>query len=142
MEAEVTYIAKDGRRFKDALLCQEYEKSLGVIPNSVADVILQLEKHDVKEFVFGIVIVRDRSTGVCSIYTRHTSCCDDVLEDYVNVTDIMEEKRYMTATVGELIETLRKEDKDDYAQYLIVYAKDRQFHSPGIMASHNPMIWK
>ncbi|MBQ8154814.1 MAG: hypothetical protein IJ082_00590 [Prevotella sp.] len=142
MEAEVMYIAKDGRRFTDALQCEEYEKTIGVIPNSVADVILQLEKHDKQEFIFGIVIVRDRNTGVCSIYTRHTSCCDCVLEDYVNVADILEEKRYITATVGELIETLRHEDKDNFAQYMIVYSKNMQFKSPGIMASHNPMIWK
>ena len=60
----------------------------------------------------------------------------------MNVADILEEKRYITATVGELIETLRHEDKDNFAQYMIVYSKNMQFKSPGIMASHNPMIWK
>ena len=142
MEAEVTYIAKDGRRFTDALECQDYESHLGVIPNSVADTILRLQKLDAKDFIFGIVVVRDTASGVCNVYTRQTVCCDSMLEDYVNVADILEEKRYMVATVGNLIETLRKEDKDSPAQYMIVYSTDMKLSSPGVMASYNPLIWK
>lgn len=141
MEVEITYKAKDGRRFQDPYQCEEYEKAIGVLPNSVADVILQLEKRNPKNYIFGAVFVR-HNDGMSSIYTRATACCDSVLEDYVNVNDILEEKRYMTATVEELIETLKEEVQDAPAQYFIVYDDNLEFSHPGIMASHNPLVWK
>ena len=141
MEVDITYIAKDGLHFKDPLECEAHEKSIGVLPNSVADVIIQLEKHDPKEYIFGILLIRHQD-GTGSIYTRYTVCCDSVLEDYVNIGDIAEEKRFMVSTFGELIAELRKENRDDPAQYTIVYDKDLSFSSPGIMASHNPLVWK
>lgn len=142
MEAEVTYVAKDGRRFSDALQCEEYERTIGVIPNTVADVILELDKRDENEYIFGIVLVRHRNDGSASIYTRFTGCVDDKLESFVNLSDIITEQRYITATFGELKNALRKEDKDDWAQYMIVFSSNLEFERPGIMASHNPLAWK
>ena len=142
MEAEVCYIAKDGSRFTDALLCEEYEKTIGIIPNTVADLILTLSKHDEKEYIFGIALVRHRKDGSASIYTRFTGCCDDALESFVNIKDLTEEQRYITATVGDMIDALRKLDGDDPVQYMIVFSSDIEFHGPGVMANHNPLVWK
>lgn len=141
MEAEVTYIAKDGRRFADAIQCEEYERTIGIIPNTVADLLLTLGKHDEKEYVYGILLIRHKD-GSGSIYTRFTGCCDDVLESFVNIRDLTEEQRYITDTVGELKEALRKLDGDDPVQYMIVYSLNIEFDSPGIMANHNPLVWK
>ena len=141
MEIDITYIAKDGCRFKDPLKCEDYEKTIGVLPNSVADVINMFEKYP-KHFIFGIVMVKHKD-GTCSIYTRFTGCCDRVLEDYVTVSSIAKEQRYIYATFEELIATLRdNEDKDSPAQYMIVYDNDMEFKHPGVMASHNPLVWK
>lgn len=142
MEAEITYIAKDGKRFADALQCEEYEKTIGIIPNTVADLILTLGKRDEKEYVFGIAMVRHRKDGSASIYTRFTVCCDDVLESFVNIKDLTKEQRYITATVGDLVNALRKLDGDDPVQYMIVLSSDIEFHIPGIIANHNPLVWK
>lgn len=136
------YIAKDGRRFTDALLCEEYEKTIGIIPNTVADLILTLSKHDEKKYVFGIALVRHRKDGSASIYTGFTGCCDDALEAFVNIKDLTEEQRYITATVGDMIDALRKLDGDDPVQYMIVFSSDIEFHGPGVMANHNPLVWK
>lgn len=141
MEAEVTYIAKDGRRFTDAIQCEEYEKTIGIIPHTVADLLLTLGKHDEKEYVYGILLIRHKD-GSASIYTRFTGCCDDVLESFVNIRDLTEEQRYITDTVGELKEALRKLDGDDPVQYMIVYSQNIEFDSPGIMANYNPLAWK
>ena len=141
MDVEITYTAKDGRRFDDPLKCEDYEKHLGVIPDSVADIILELEKQDPKAYIFGIVMVR-RKDGTATIYTRFTGCCDSVLEDYVNIINISEEQRYICATFKELIAALRNEVQDAAAQYMIVFSKDVEFGHPGIMANHNPLVWK
>lgn len=142
MDIDVTYVAKDGCRFKDPLKCEDYEKTLGVLPNSVADVIIQLEKQNPKDYLFGIVMVKHKD-GALTLYTRFTGCCDRVLEDYVTVSSITKEQRYICATFEELIATLREqEDKDSPAQYMIVFDNDMEFKHPGIMASHNPLVWK
>lgn len=142
MDIDVTYVAKDGCRFKDPLKCEDYEKTLGVLPNSVADVIIRLEKQNPKDYLFGIVMVKHKD-GAVTLYIRFTGCCDRVLEDYVTVSSITKEQRYICATFEELIATLREqEDKDSPAQYMIVYDNDMEFKHPCIMASHNPLVWK
>ena len=142
MEAEVTYIAKDGKTFKDALQCQEYEKTIGVVPYTVADVILELDKLDDSTYIFGIVFIRHRKDDSSSIYAYCTVCIDEKLESFVNVNNLTAEQRYITGTVGELKDALRMIDKDDWAQYMIAYSPDIELKHPVIMASHNPKVWK
>lgn len=141
MDVDITYVAKDGCRFDDPLKCEEHEKRLGVLPNSVADIILRFEKYP-KSYIFGIVLVR-RNDGTCCIYSRFTGCCDCVLEDYVTVSNLTKEQRYMYDTFEELIETLRnEEDKDSPAQFMIAYSDDMEFKRAGVMANYNPLVWK
>lgn len=140
MEAEITYIAKDGRRFDDALKCEEHEKSLGIIPNSVGMLIQDLEKLDAEMYIFGIVLTR--SDKELTLYTRWTISTDHILEDYVNVENLDDEKRHDVARVGELVKTLKELDKDIPCQYFIIYSKDVDLRCPGCMANHNPKAWK
>ena len=47
MEVEkIIYKAKDGRLFYDPLECEDYEKTIGILPGSVGDLINELEKND------------------------------------------------------------------------------------------------
>lgn len=142
MEAEVYYVAKDGRRFTDPLKCEDYEKTVGVLKNSVADVMLELDKHDENDYIFGIVMIRHRKDGSSTVHIRFTGCVDSMLESFVNVGDLREDQRYMTSTFGELKQVLRQYDKDDWVQYMIVYSSSLEFEHPGIMASYNPMVWR
>jgi hypothetical protein len=142
MEAEVTYIAKDGCRFTDPIQCEEYEKTIGVLKNSVADVILELDKHNENDYISGVVLVRHRKDGSGHVYTRFTGCVDSMLESFVNISNLTGEQRYMTSTFGELKDELREHDKDDWVQYMIVYSSSMDFEHPGIMANYNPMVWK
>ncbi len=143
MEVEITYIAKDGRRFADPIQCEEYEKTVGVLKDSVAGLILELDKHNENDYITGVVFIRHRKDGTSTVYTRATACVDDLLESFVNIKDLTVEQRYLTATFGELKHALQQEeDKDDWVQYAIVYSSNIEFNRPGIMVCHNPMVWK
>lgn len=143
MEVEkIIYKAKDGRLFNDPLECEDYEKSLGVLPNSIGDLINQLEKEHVKgDYMTGIIIVKE-SNGQTSIYAESTVNIDDKLEDYVNVENLKEEQRYLTAKVDDVVKFLKKLDKDRPCQYMIVYSKNIDFQRLGVMANHNKEVWK
>ena len=143
MEVEkIIYKAKDGRLFYDPLECEDYEKSLGVLPNSIGDLINQLEKEHVKGgYMTGIVMIKE-TNGQTSIYAESTVNIDDKLEDYVNVENLKEEQRYLTAEVDNVVKFLKKKDKDLPCQYMIVYSKYIDLHEPGVMANHNKEVWK
>lgn len=138
----IYYKAKDGRLFTDPLKCEDYEKTLGILPGSVADLISQMEKLIKPEsYIFGIVFVR-MPDGQKRFYVRCTCCVDDQLESFVNVKDLTWEQRYLYETAGDFMETLRRIDKDAPCQYMIVYSGNIDFNSPGIIANHNKTIWE
>lgn len=141
MEAEITYIAKDGRRFDDALKCEDYERSLGIIPGTVGNLLQLLEKRELNTYVSAIILVKS-SDGNKNLYLRHTVCCDDCLDDYVNVNDLSEDKRYISNTVGGLVKELRNAEKDAPVQYTIVFSNDKSFSNPGVMCNYNHALWK
>ena len=141
-EEKIIYKAKDGRLFYDPLECEDYEKSLGVLPNSIGDLINQLEKEHVKGgYMTGIVMIKE-TNGQTSIYAESTVNIDDKLEDYVNVENLKEEQRYLTAKVDDVVRFLKTLDKDLPCQYMIVYSKYIDLHNPGAMANHNSEVWK
>lgn len=140
MEIFAKYIAKDGKSFDDPMECQEYEKTIGILSGSVGELIHLLDKNTKRNYyIFGVVKIRDGNKGY--IYTRYTACIDYLLEDYVNVEDLPEEKRYEKATVGELADTLRKLDKDLPCQFFIIFSETVDLKCPGCIANHNPYVW-
>ena len=137
---KIIYKAKDGRIFFDPLECEDYEKTIGVLPGSVGDFIVEMEKQTKPDnFIFGIVKVQDGEMS--SIYTRCTVCVDNMLEDYVNVDNLSDEKRYSVSTAGELIDTMKQLDKDLPCQYFILFSEDINFKCSGIMANYNKKAW-
>lgn len=143
MEVEkIIYKAKDGRLFYDPLECEDYEKSLDVMPNSIGDLINQLEKEHVKGgYMTGIVMVKN-TNGQTSIYMNYTANIDDKLEDYVNVENLKEEQRYVITKVDDVVKFLKTLDKDLPCQYMITYSKHIDFHPVRVMANHNKEVWK
>ena len=142
MEIEkIIYKAKDGRLFDDPLKCEDYEKTVGILPGSVGDLINELEKDDKQNcYMFGVVLVREKN-GTGSIYTRYTANIDYRLEDYVNVSNLTEEQLYESTTIGDFLETLKKLDKDLMCQYMIVYSHNIDLSTPGLMVNFNKEAW-
>ena len=139
MEAIINYKAKDGRTFTDPLECEEYEKTLGVIPGSVGDLIQELEKRNPNDYIFGIVLIK--GNDITNVILRATICLDGKLEDYVNLENLTEEQRYLSETIGILLRTLRKMDKDAPCQWWIVHSKDISLKGAGMVANYNKRCW-
>lgn len=136
------YIAKDGRRFRDPLECEDYEKTLDIINGSVGDLIRTLEEYDPYTYIFGTVLIKGAEGKGSTIYTRCTVNVDYLLEDYVNVENLSDVKRNCIATMGELADSLKKnEDKDAPCQYFIVFCNNLQFKKPGCLANFNRQAW-
>ena len=136
----IIYKAKDGRIFFDPIECEEYEKTIGVLPGSVGDFLNELDKNtNDADYIFGIVKMMDGDKGI--IYMRCTVCVDRLLEDYVNVENLTEEKRYFVSTAGELKNTLKQVNKDLPCQYFIVFSSDMNFKVSGAMSNHNNAAW-
>ena len=138
----IFYKAKDGRLFDDPLKCEDYERTLGIVPGSVGELISNLEKQTKPEdYVDGLVLVR-KQDGSGSMYKRSTVCIDEKLEDYVNVENLSKEQRYESATVGGLLSQLKEVDKDLPCQYFLIWSKDIDMSNFGMMANYNKEAWK
>ena len=137
--AEIYYKAKDGKLFTDPLKCEDYEKTLGILPGSVGQLIQELEKLGSDTYIFCIVYVKEKTCK--TIYCRYTACCDSVLEDYVNVENLSEGKRYLYETVEEFVNMLKKTDKDYPCQWMISFSENIDFKNPGIMSNFNREVW-
>ena len=135
----IIYKAKDGKIFLDPLECEEYEKNIGVLQGSVGKLVIDLESHDPKEYIYGIVLVKDGEK--MTLHTRCTICVDFMLEDYVNVDNLPEEKRHVTSTVGELLLMLKMLDKDLPCQYFLLFSDNIKLNHPGAMANYNQDAW-
>lgn len=140
MEVEtIIYKAKDGRRFYDPLECEQYEKTLGVINNSVGNLVQLLEEKDPNKYIFGLVLIKN-SDGY-SVNMRATFCVDEKLEDYVNPNELTKEQRYFIYTIGDLLNSLRKQDQDAPCQWWIVYSDDIAMKMRAMMANFNSECW-
>lgn len=140
MEIYQKYVAKDGRMFDDALKCQEYEKTLGVVNGSVGDLIVTLENNTKREtYIFGIVKVKEGDKRY--IFIRATICVDDMLKDFVNVEELTREQRYRVSTAGELTDTLKELDPDSPCQFFIIFSDDIDLNKAGAMSSYNKKAW-
>lgn len=137
----ILYRAKDGRIFEDPMKCEEYEKTIGILSGSCADVIRYLEeKHKPSIYVHGLVFVRNPD-GSSAIHSCCTVNCSDKLESYVNVKDLTEEQLYITTTVADVIRFLKRWDKDSPVHYLLTFSEDIRMEHPGIMSMSNTKVW-
>lgn len=137
----ILYRAKDGRIFEDPLKCEEYEKSIGILSGSCADVIRYLEeKHKPSIYVHGLVFVRNPD-GSSATHSCCTVNCSDKLESYVNVKDLTEKQLYITTTVADVIRFLKRWDKDSPVQYMLTFSEDIRMEHPGIMSMSNAKVW-
>ena len=141
MEIYQRYIAKDGMSFDDPIKCQEHEKTIGILKGSVGELVIEIQKNCTdNQFVSGIILVK-QAKGKSDIYVRYTGCIDHKLEDYVSVDNLTEEQRYESATIGDLLERLKKIDKGLPCQYMLAYSDYLDMHSPGMMGSYNAKAW-
>lgn len=139
--AEIYYKAKDGKIFLDPLECEEYEKKIGILDGSVGDLIHTLEKvAQPKDYIFGIALVR-KPNGAANVYTRCTAYIGYKLEDYVNVENLSKEQLYESATVDDLIQALKQEDKDLPCQYFLIWSENIDMHGFSMMSNHNKAAW-
>lgn len=140
MEVEtIIYKAKDGRTFTDPLACEDYEKTLGIVPNSVGNLVQLLEKKDPNDYIFGIVLIKDKDEYNACL--KCTVCLDDKLEDFVSPDALTEEQRYMSETIGEFLKFLRKKDQDSPCQWFIAYSSELSMGKCGMMANFNRKCW-
>lgn len=138
--ASIIYRAKDGKLFYDPLECEEYEKTIGILPGTVGDLIKSLEELDPNDYILGIVLVREENSS--ALYRRDTVCCDSLLEDYVNINNLTEQQRYLYETVGNFIEELKKTNKDYPCQYMLEYSSNINMTPSSIMANYNKNAWR
>lgn len=123
MEAEVTYIAKDGRRFTDALQCEAYEKSIGIPQGSVASLIQELEKAQEEQpdckYVNGVVAAYEGSSfpRLCHFTTMP-------FDNDTEESDPLIGEKSLSVTVDDAIRYLRKRFQDDApCQYMLWLSK-------------------
>ena len=134
MEIDVTYVAKDGMRFTDALKCQDYEKTLGVIPGSVGDFICQLEKMPQEHYISGSVMVRTKTGKGMSFQSFVSRAVDDDIEE----SDPLFSEKAITTTVAQAIRCITHlYDKDSPIQYICMVCEKVKSESGIIMANIN-----
>ena len=128
------YIAKDGRRFTDALECQDYEKTIGVIPGSVGDFICQLEKMPQEHYISGAVMVRTKTGKGMSFQSFVSRAMDDDTEE----SDPLFSEKAITTTVAQAIKAITHlYDKDLPIQYICMVCEKVQSDTGVIMANIN-----
>ena len=145
MEVEsIIYRAKDGKLFFDPLQCEEYEKTIGILPGTVGALIADLEKLEPSNYIHGIVLVREKDgeKDVSAVYARTTVCCDSLLEDYVNVANLTKEQRYIKFTVGNFINELKQTNKDYPCQYMLEYSNSVNMVPAGLISNYNKDAWR
>ena len=142
MEIDITYTAKDGRRFSDPYECEEYEKRLGTEPGTVARARIDLKALGENEYVFGMLKVRHENTNHYRTYV--VRCVDDKLEDYVNVSELDVDKRWIRNTISDVLHDMEKFNEDDLCEYEFMYCDHWEFggeHPFGCCRTHNPKLW-
>ena len=143
MDINVIYTAKDGTRFDDPYKCEEYEKRLGTEPGTVGRARIDLKAFGENTYVFGMLKVRHENTNFYRTYV--TQCIDSKLEDYVNVSELDVDRRWITATIGDVLHAMEEFNDDDLCEYEFIYCDHWDFgggHPFGCTRTHNPELWE
>ena len=143
MEVDTIYYrAKDGKLFTDPLECENYEKKLGVIPGSVADIISYLnEQCKPESYLHGLVYVLEPD-GSKSLYQCTTVCVANKLDSFVNIENLNTDQLFIATKVKDVIEWLGRCDKDCPVHYFLCYSKNIDMSDCGVITLYNPKVWK
>jgi hypothetical protein len=142
MDINITYTAKDGTQFHDPYECEEYEKRLGTKPGSVARARIDLKALGENRYVFGLLKVRHKDVNHYLTYVVRS--IDDKLEDYVNVSDLDVDKRWIRNTISDVLHDMEKFNDDDLCEYEFLYCNHWSFggeHPFGCTRTHNQKLW-
>lgn len=142
MDINITYTAKDGRRFNDPYECEQYEKRLGTEAGTVARARIDLKELGEDQYVFGLLKVRHEGANHYRTYV--TRCIDDKLEDYVTVSTLDVDKRWIRSTIADVLRDIEKFGDDDLCEYEFIYCDHWEFggeHTFGCCRTHNPDLW-
>ena len=142
MEINVVYTAKDGRQFDDPYKCEEYEKRLGTEQGTVGRARIDLKDIGEQKYVFGILKVRHEGSNQYRTYV--TRCMDDKLEDYVNVSNLDVDKRWVRNTIADVLYDMEQYNDDDLCEYEFLYCDHWEFggeHPFGCIRINNQKLW-
>ena len=140
MEAELTYVAKDGTKFKDALQCQQYEERLGVQEGTVAMAKLDLKRIGEEKYICGMLLV-EHDGGSC-LHTYVTMNIDYKLMDYVNLENASEENRYIRCKIADALRDLGKYDDDELCEYFLTHSESIDMTNCGCCHTMNHKLWE
>ena len=141
MDIDITYTAKDGRRFSDPYECEEYEKRLGTEPGTVGRARIDLKALGENKYVFGLLKVRHENTNHYRTYV--TRCVDEMLEDYVTVSSLDADKRWIRNTIADVLRDMEEFYEDDLCEYEFIYCYHWNFSKHPFCCTriHNPTLW-
>ena len=142
MDINITYTAKDGRRFSDPYECEAYEKRLGTEAGTVGRARIDLKELGENRYVFGMLKVRhDDVTNYRTYVTRRV---DEKLEDYVDVSSLDVDKRWIRNTISDVLRDMEKFGDDDLCEYEFLYCDHWEFgkHTFGCYRTSNPELWE
>lgn len=142
MDINVIYTAKDGRRFNDPFECEEYEKRLGTEAGTVARARIDLKALGENTYVFGLLKVRHEGGNYYRTYV--VRCLDDKLEDYVTVSELDVDKRWIRNTISDVLRDMEQFCDNDLCEYEFLYCDHWEFgggHPFGCFRTNNPTLW-
>ena len=143
MDINVIYTAKDGTKFNDPYECEEYEKRLGTEPGTVARARIDLKELGEDKYVFGMLKVRHDDVNHYRTYV--TRSVDEKLEDYVNVSELDVDKRWIRNTISDVLRNIEQFSDDDLCEYEFIYCDHWEFggeHAFGCCRTHNQRLWE
>ena len=142
MDINVIYTAKDGRKFNDPYKCEEYEKRLGTETGTVALARIDLKALGENRYVFGILKVRHNDVNHYRTYV--VRCVDDKLEDYVTVSELDVDKRWIRNTVADVLRDMEQFSDNDLCEYEFLFCDHWEFggeHPFGCTRTNNQELW-
>ena len=141
MDIDITYTAKDGRRFSDPYECEAYEKRLGTEAGTVGRARIDLKELGENKYVFGLLKVRHEC--VTNYRTYVTRCVDEKLEDYVTVSTLDVDKRWIRNTISDVLHDMEQYNDDDLCEYEFIYCDHWEFnkHTFGCTRTSNQKLW-
>ena len=73
-----------------------------------------------------------------------TRCVDEKLEDYVTVSNLDVDKRWIRSTIGEVLRDMEEYNDDDLCEYEFLYCDHWEFnkHTFGCFRTSNPELWE
>ncbi len=141
MEAEVIYKAKDGKKFDDPMECEKYERKLGIKPGTVGFAKETFRNIGMDMYLNGQLAVLHEKKAVW--HHLITLNIDDYIEDYVNVNNIAQDKRWMKAQVKVVLKYLEQYNDDDECVYMLTFCRNMDFKGTlGTMMQNNEDFWK